>query len=315
MDMVISRLVQPVSEWGEFKMESSRLSIEPDLQIEETHHHIYITAINCSQFVEVEDAYRHIDIYYGCSCPEKVRGDLANYMVRCSGRQASHDLTVLDMGCGTGCLTIPLAGLAHTAFGVDLDPYAVELTCSRKVLHGVENLQIIQGNWINLNHLVGQNSTDVAVCWGNSLGYVISWLQPKVNPIEATEAVRETLHGVFMTLRTGGTFVLQIEKEENLRSVATTREMVIPEADRIHVLRWKIEYHPDGARVNHARRKTITRGKPARDEDSVEYSIDFVGVRVKPSCVVRDMYAMGFRQVRILPDQSNPFCVVVVGEK
>ncbi|MEO7841878.1 MAG: class I SAM-dependent methyltransferase [Anaerolineales bacterium] len=48
------------------------------------------------------------------------------------------NVTVLDIGCGTGSLSVILAGLGHTVTGIDLSPSMISLAHTKAAAHGVQ---------------------------------------------------------------------------------------------------------------------------------------------------------------------------------
>ena len=50
----------------------------------------------------------------------------------------SSPATVLDIGCGTGSLSVVLAGLGHTVTGIDLSPAMISLAHTKAVAHGYQ---------------------------------------------------------------------------------------------------------------------------------------------------------------------------------
>src|SRR5215213_10104526 len=47
------------------------------------------------------------------------------------------NLTILDIGCGTGSLSVVLAGLGHKVTGIDLSPSMISLATAKATTHGL----------------------------------------------------------------------------------------------------------------------------------------------------------------------------------
>src|ERR1051325_9609955 len=50
----------------------------------------------------------------------------------------STQATILDIGCGTGSLSIVLAELGHTVTGIDLSPAMISLAQTKAATHGLQ---------------------------------------------------------------------------------------------------------------------------------------------------------------------------------
>ncbi len=58
--------------------------------------------------------------------------------------------TVMDVGTGTGALTIPLAKIALKVYGVDLSAEALKVVMAQAEEENLNNITPIQGDWIKL---------------------------------------------------------------------------------------------------------------------------------------------------------------------
>ncbi|GAA0078758.1 50S ribosomal protein L11 methyltransferase [Clostridium sp. CTA-5] len=95
--------------------------------------------------------------------------------------------TVFDVGCGSGILAIAAAKLgAKMAFGVDLDPVAVESAKENTGLNNLDNIEILEGNLLD----VIDGKADIVVA--NIIAEIICIL---------TEDVKKALdsNGLFIT--------------------------------------------------------------------------------------------------------------------
>lgn len=105
-------------------------------------------------------------------------------------RFAGFDRKVLDIGCGTGFVSLLLAELGYEVLGVDQSENMLEAALAKAKLRGV-SIEVAQGSALALR--VAQNHFDAAVSrW-------VFWTLP--DPIAA-------INGVFNALKPGGKFVI-----------------------------------------------------------------------------------------------------------
>ena len=105
--------------------------------------------------------------------------------------------SVLDVGCGTGCLAVRLAATGHDVVGVD--PAAASLAVARAKPHA-EEVRWIDGDATTLPPDV---EVDLAVMTGNV-----------AQAIATDEAWTGTLAGVHAALRPGGHLVFETRRPE-----------------------------------------------------------------------------------------------------
>jgi S-adenosylmethionine-dependent methyltransferase len=80
-------------------------------------------------------------------------------------RQAGRELTVLDVGGGTGGFAVPLAEAGHTVTVVDASPDALAALTRRAADAGVAaRVRAVQGDGDALAGLVGPGSVDLILC-------------------------------------------------------------------------------------------------------------------------------------------------------
>lgn len=73
--------------------------------------------------------------------------------------------TVLDMGCGSGALAVPLAAQGHEVIAADFSGGMLERTCEECEKAGVSGVKTVQMSWADdwVAHGVGVDSVDVAL--------------------------------------------------------------------------------------------------------------------------------------------------------
>lgn len=252
--------------------------------------------------VEQEDPYRLIDAYYGCFGSQDTRADVARSIVENTGLRDPSAHMLLDMGCGTGCITVALAKLFKHVRAVDVEARAVQLTQQRARQHGMENLEVWQTNWISLPEPFSASAFDVAVCWGNSLNYTDSWLKQDVDVAQSQHLIEATLHGVATALKPGGIFLFQVDGDFTKGQGQTVhRAMTVSEGAKQHVLDWEIEQTEGGIRKNRTRRSLYS----AKDELERVYKMTFVGQALFVEDLTDMLHAAGFNDVEVKGKTSN----------
>jgi SAM-dependent methyltransferase len=99
---------------------------------------------------------------------------------------------VVDLCCGDGWFTLPLARVARRVLAVDLDPSMLQLTRTRLEAAGVANCDLIEGDAYDIGRLLAEPADVVLIA--NTFHGVPD------KPRLASEVAR--------TLRPGGTFVI-----------------------------------------------------------------------------------------------------------
>lgn len=69
--------------------------------------------------------------------------------------------TILDIGCGTGSLSVVLAGLGHKVTGIDLSPAMISLAQAKAATHGLQiEFYVMDAAFPRLSH----QQFDVIIC-------------------------------------------------------------------------------------------------------------------------------------------------------
>ncbi len=109
--------------------------------------------------------------------------------------------TVLDVGCGPGTQSIPLAKLGFDVTGVDPSPKLLE---KAKQTEQKENVHVrwIQSDFLSLHDAV-EGPFDAIICKGNSLPHLLTDLE-----------IEQTIKAFFDLLRAGGVLVIGLRDFE-----------------------------------------------------------------------------------------------------
>jgi len=109
--------------------------------------------------------------------------------------------TVLDVGCGPGTQSVPLAKLGFTVTGVDPSSKLLEKAKETARDHDVE-VKWVRGDFLSLHDTV-QGPFDAVVCKGNSLPHLLT-----------DDEIETTIQIFFDLLRPGGVLVIGLRDFE-----------------------------------------------------------------------------------------------------
>ncbi|MFC3802778.1 class I SAM-dependent methyltransferase [Cohnella sp. GCM10012308] len=109
-------------------------------------------------------------------------------------------LDVVDLGAGSGRLTVPLAALARSVLAVDLSPAMLEVAASRLTASGAGNWRTAVGTHL---HIPAEDTSVDLVVSGWSIAYSAS---SDVDPDGS--ALAAVLNEIRRVLRPGGTVVI-----------------------------------------------------------------------------------------------------------
>ena len=87
-------------------------------------------------------------------------------IIMCKSEVSNEDV-VVDIGCGTGGLTLEFAKRAKTVYSIDMNPEAVETTKKNLNKHGLtENVEVIESDGLDILDKI--NNFDILVIGGSS---------------------------------------------------------------------------------------------------------------------------------------------------
>jgi SAM-dependent methyltransferase len=104
---------------------------------------------------------------------------------------------LIDLGCGTGRLLVPLAQRGYSVLGVDLSPEMLRIAAEKAAMAGVR-VDLLRANLTELD-AVGDGHFDYAACLFSTLGMVVGAAQR-----------RRVVEHAFRLLRPGGRLVVHV---------------------------------------------------------------------------------------------------------
>jgi 2-polyprenyl-3-methyl-5-hydroxy-6-metoxy-1,4-benzoquinol methylase len=108
-----------------------------------------------------------------------------------------HECSLLDIGCGTGNLSIDLANHTKNITAIDFD--SAMLKMAQKKGFGIANLNFRNLNMLDIASTFPANSFDCVVCFGNTLVHLPSRFD-----------IFDFLHQTKVLLKNGGKLLVQI---------------------------------------------------------------------------------------------------------
>jgi predicted TPR repeat methyltransferase len=126
------------------------------------------------------------------------------YIERISTTYQEEVKTILDVGCGTGTLAIPLAKEGYDVKGVDLSEDML-MVAQEKADQSKVRLQFFQQNMSELN---GFYPTDLVTIFCDSINY-----------LDSESNVKSTFESVYKNLRDGGLFLFDIHSQFKIQNI------------------------------------------------------------------------------------------------
>lgn len=176
-------------------------------------------------------SYDALAEFYDALTADVKHGAWADYFEAALEREGITAVTVLDLACGTGAMTIELARRGYETIGVDISGEMLSVAAEKTAgLKGaVRPLFINQ----SLDELDLYGTVDAAVCCLDGLNY----LEP--------EELARALERVLLFLEPGGLFMFDLNSPDKLESM--DGELYIDETDEVYCI-WRAEYEAEEAR-------------------------------------------------------------------
>ena len=151
--------------------------------------------------------------------------DWADYIEKHFQKRGLPGKTVLDLGCGTGSLTVELAQRGYEMIGVDLSPdMLAEASEKAQDIEGISPMFLCQ----SMDKLDLYGTIDACVCCLDSINYV-------TNP----QKLKKTFERVHLFLMPGGLFLFDINTVEKLMGL--DGQVFLDETEDTYCV-WRAEY-------------------------------------------------------------------------
>lgn len=133
--------------------------------------------------------------------------------------------SVLDLACGTGNISVRLAGAGHQVIGIDLSEDMLAMTSYKAAEQGL-TIQLFHQD---MREFVLPHLVDSVVCFCDSLNYLTD-----------PEDVYHTFQHVYQALRPGGTFLFDIHSLYKIREIFGDNTFTLKEDDISYI--WECEW-------------------------------------------------------------------------
>ncbi|MBF0100260.1 MAG: ribosomal RNA small subunit methyltransferase A [Desulfobacterales bacterium] len=108
-----------------------------------------------------------------------------------SGLGLSKHHTVLEIGPGLGALTIPLCRVANKVYAIEKDKQVIPLLQTQLDIHHINNIEIIEQNFLNINIADFVENTEKIVVIGNLPYYLASQILIKI--VESRDCIHSAM--------------------------------------------------------------------------------------------------------------------------
>ena len=227
----------------------------------------------------MSEAYGALARWYDAFTRDVPYGTFADFYERALCREGKAAMTLLDLCCGTGSLTLPLARRGHELIGVDSSPEMLAVAAERagRERLPVPPLLLCQ----DAAELDLYGTVEGAFCALDGMNY----LPPELLP--------ELLRRLHLFLEPGGFFAFDIHSPEHLRALDGT--VSVDEGPDVLCL-WRGEFDEEENALVYGMDIFSREGKRWRrdTEEHVEYAHD-------PEALLRLLERSGFAEAELLP--------------
>jgi SAM-dependent methyltransferase len=150
--------------------------------------------------------------------------------------------TVVDLGCGTGNMTIPLARSGFSVFGIDLSSEMLAVARSKwepPVRGSREDAGTIRWLQQDMRDWDLPQPVDAVISFCDCLNYL-------TEPQDVTATIRQTYSG----LAPGGLFMFDVHSPRQLERYAEEQPFVYDEKDVAYL--WTCDYNPSRKEIEHS---------------------------------------------------------------
>jgi len=199
---------------------------------------------------------------------------------------------VVDLGCGTGAIAIPLAQRGYTVTGIDLSSEMLRIAAEKEQLSKESNEASSESQsitWLQQNMSSWQSveAADSVISFCDCLNYVID-----------EDELLATLYATYNGLREGGSFIFDVHPISRFQQYAEQAPFVYDEDGIAYI--WNSQYDEDEHIIEHQLAIFV-----ADEEDDEHYRrINELHVQraYHPIWLQRALQEVGFREINIFAD-------------
>lgn len=143
--------------------------------------------------------------------------------------------SVVELGCGTGNLSIPLAQQGYDVTGIDLSPHMLAIAQHKQEELGVDRLQWFEQNMTTWSI---PNQADAVISCCDSINYLLEKAQ-----------LEETFQTTYNGLVDGGTFVFDVHTKYTFDEYAAQQPFTLNEEHIAYI--WHCYLNEDDYEIEH----------------------------------------------------------------
>jgi SAM-dependent methyltransferase len=203
---------------------------------------------------------------------------------------------VVDLGCGTGNLTIPLARSGFSVYGLDIS--SEMLSVARNKWEGSGNRAACRGEpgtvrWLqqDMREWELPYGVDAVISFCDCLNYL-------TEPEDVTATLRRTYQG----LESGGLFLFDVHSPKQLERYAEEQPFVYDEPDVAYL--WTSDYDEERREIEHSLTFFIREESSSRDSGALysRFEESHVQRAYDPQWISGQLEAIGFELLHLVAD-------------
>jgi SAM-dependent methyltransferase len=187
-------------------------------------------------------AYRHFAAVYDRLMEEMPYPEWMSFARRC-WNEYGMPKTVVDLGCGTGNMAIPLARSGFSVFGIDQSSEMLSIALGKWEQPPPRRLREEAGTvrWLqqDMRDWDIPEPVDAVISFCDCFNYL-------TEPQDVTAAIRQTYAG----LAPGGLFLFDVHAPKQLERYAEEQPFIYDEKDLAYI--WTCEYDSDRSEIEHS---------------------------------------------------------------
>jgi SAM-dependent methyltransferase len=187
------------------------------------------------------------------------------------GLRPAEGALAVDLGCGPGCQSLPLAEIGFRVLAIDFSPTLLEELSTRT---GSLPITAVQGDIVNFSEYL-DDSAELIVCMGDTLVHL-----PDV------DAVSSLIDSVAAALKPGGLFIYAIRDYVDAVPEGAARFVPI-RSDEERIFTCFLDYHEDTVHVHDLLHRKTADGWQLRISD-------YRKLRLDTAEIDRRLVALGF---------------------